>query len=138
MVRKVRALAGAVMLIGTSAQLAAQAPRAPQASPPQAQPARPRPTAPAVPTRVSAKMLSTLCAQDRSACLTYVLGVTDAFAAALTASNRPQAFCIPAGTTNDQIAQATVQYLRAHPEEGGSNGALVIFSGLVATYRCGY
>jgi hypothetical protein len=96
------------------------------------------PQAPQVPTRVSAKALSDLCAQDRGVCLAYVLGTADAFASALTAAGRPQIFCVPRGTTNDQIAQAAVRYVRAHPEEGRNNGALVVLTGLKAGFPCGY
>jgi hypothetical protein len=129
----------AIALAGTAAQ--AQPPRQPQGpaaqaqnSPPQAQ----RRPALQVPTRVSARTLTTLCGQDRNGCLTYVLGAADAFASALVASGRPQVFCVPKGTTNDQIAQSVVRYLRAHPEEGGNNAALVILAGLSASYPCGY
>lgn len=112
-----------------------------QAQPPAPRPA-PRLPAPAaavqVPTRVAARTLTDLCAQDRSACLTYVLGSADAFASALVAAGRPQVFCVPKGTTNDQLAQATVRYLRAHPEEGASNAAMVVLAGLKASYPCGY
>ncbi len=112
-----------------------------QGQPPAPRPA-PRLPAPAaavqVPTRVSARMLTDLCGQDRSACLTYVLGAADAFASALVAAGRPQVFCVPKGTTNDQIAQAAVRYLRAHPEEARSNAAVVVLAGLKASYPCGY
>jgi Rap1a immunity proteins len=123
----------AAILLAGAAQ-AQQAPRQAQRPPAQGQ----RPAAPAVPTRITARTLTALCGQDRSACLTYVLGATDAFASALVAAGRPQVFCIPRGTTNDQIAQSVVGYLRAHPEEGNSNAALVVLSGLQASYRCGY
>jgi Rap1a immunity proteins len=130
----------AAMLLAGAAQ-AQQAPRPAQRPPAQAQrpPAQAqRPAAPAVPTRISARTLTALCGQDRSACLTYVLGATDAFASALVAAGRPQVFCFPKGTTNDQIAQSVVRYLRARPQEGNSNAALVILAGLQAAYPCGY
>jgi hypothetical protein len=83
-------------------------------------------------------MLTNLCAQDRFACLTYVLGAADAFASALVAAGRPQVFCVPRGTNNDSIAQTLVAYLRAHPEEGKTNAALVLLAGLKASFPCGY
>lgn len=91
-----------------------------------------------VPTRVTARTLTTLCGQERSSCLTYVLGAADAFSAALAAAKRPQIFCIPKGITNDQMAQAAVRYMRANPDESKSNGALVVVAGLTAAYPCGY
>jgi len=126
----------AALLLAGTAQ-AQQAPRPPaqaQRPPAQAQ----RPAAPAVPTRITARTLTALCGQDRSACLTYVLGATDAFASALVAAGRPQVFCFPRGTTNDQIAQAVVRHLRANPQEGGNNAGLVILAGLTTAFPCGY
>ncbi|MGA9581754.1 MAG: Rap1a/Tai family immunity protein, partial [Allosphingosinicella sp.] len=99
---------------------------------------RPPAQAPRVPTRVTARTLTALCGQDRNGCLTYVLGAADAFASALVAAGRPQVFCFPRGTTNDQIAQTAVRYLRANPQEGGNNAGLVILAGLTAAYPCGY
>ena len=138
--RRIATTALAAILIAAGAQ--AQQP-APAQRPPAAQAQRPpaqaqRPAAPPVPTRVTARTLTALCGQDRNGCLTYILGATDAFASALVAAGRPQVFCFPRGTTNDQIAQSVVRYLRAHPEEGGSNAALVIMAGLTAGFPCGY
>lgn len=104
------------------------------AQPPAAAP----PAPPTMPTRVTAKMLSDLCAQDRGACLGYVVGATDSWVAALAVAGRPQVFCIPAGVTNDQITQATVRYLRANPREGGVNATVVIFAALKSAFPCGY
>lgn len=149
--RRIATTAMAAMLAaGTAfAQQPAQRPTAPaqrppaQAQRPPAQAQRPpaqaqRPAAPAIPTRVTAGTLAGLCGQDRTSCLTYVIGAVDAFASALVAAGRPQVFCVPRGTTNDQIAQSVVVYLRAHPEEGGLNAAMVILSGMRTSYPCGY
>ena len=146
--KRIATAAVAAMMIAGMAQ-AQQRPtqpaqRAPaQAQRPAAQAQRPpaqaqRPAVPPVPTRVSAGTLTTVCGQDRNACLTYVLGATDAFASALVAAGRPQVFCFPAGTNNDQITQSVVRHLRANPQEAGNNAALVILSGLTASYPCGY
>jgi len=134
-------MAMAAILLAGTAQGQQPAPRPAQRAPAQAQRAptqAQRPAAPAVPTRVTARTLTALCGQDRNGCLTYVLGTTDAFSSALVASGRPQVFCFPKGTTNDQIAQSVVRYLRAHPEEGGNNAAMVILAGLTAGFPCGY
>lgn len=129
------ALAAILTAGSASAQPPAQRPPVqPQRPPAQAQ----RPAALVVPTRVTARTLTTICGQDRNGCLTYILGAADAFASALVAAGRPQAFCVPKGTTNDQIAQSVVRHLRAHPEEGGSNAALVVMAGLSAGFPCGY
>jgi hypothetical protein len=131
----------AAMLLAGAAQAQQPAPSQGQRPPAQAQrpPAQAqRPAAPAVPTRVTAQTLTTLCGQDRSACLTYVLGAADAFSSALVAAGRPQVFCFPRGTTNDQIAQRVVAYLRSRPQEGGNNAGLVVLAGLTASYPCGY
>ncbi|HEX8469109.1 MAG TPA: Rap1a/Tai family immunity protein [Allosphingosinicella sp.] len=120
-------IAGSLLLLTAAAQR------------PPAAPSRPAPAAgPAMSTRVTAKMLSDLCAQDRAVCLGYVIGSTDSWASALAAAGRPQVVCIPPTANNDQVTQAVVRYLRAHPEEGGLNAAIVIFAALKSTFPCGY
>jgi len=136
MKRRAMAAVAAIILAG-AVQAQQPAPRQAQRPPAQAQ-RPPAPSAVRVPTRVTAATLTTICAQDRNACLTYVLGATDAFASALVAAGRPQVFCFPAGTTNEQIAQSVVRHLRANPQEGGSNAGLVILAGLTRSYPCGY
>lgn len=127
----------ALLLAGTahaqSGQRPAQRPPAQAQRPPAAAAA-----APTIPTRVTAKMLSDLCAQDRGACLGYVVGSTDSWASALAAAGRPQVICIPPGANNDQITQMTVRYLRANPQEGALNASVVIFAALKANFPCGY
>ena len=91
-----------------------------------------------IPSRVTAKALTAVCAEDRSACLTYILGAVDSFVTMLALTKRPQAFCIPRGTTNDQIAQRAVRYLRARPQEGDTNAAVVVIAGLREAWPCGY
>jgi hypothetical protein len=137
--RAVAFMAG-IMLAGAAlAQPAPQRPAQPPAQTPAQRTAPAQAPAPApIPTRVTAGTLTTLCGQDRGACLSYVLGSADAFAGALVAAGRPQAFCVPRGTTNDQVAQSVVRYLRAHPEEGRTNAALVVLAGLAAAFPCGY
>jgi len=120
----------AAALIGSATS--AQTPPGPAAA------SQPTSQGPNVPTRVTAETLTRLCGEDRSACLTYILGAADAFSAALTAAGRPQVFCFPQGTTNDDIARSVVTHLRAHPEEGRTNAALVILAGLTEAYGCGY
>ncbi|HEX8308639.1 MAG TPA: Rap1a/Tai family immunity protein [Allosphingosinicella sp.] len=117
----------------------AQQPGQRQAQRPPAQAQRqPAPAGPVIPTRVTARLLSDLCAQDRGACLGYVIGSTDTWASALAAAGRPQVVCIPATVNNDQVTQTAVRYLRAHPEEGGLNAAVVIFAALKSAFPCGY
>lgn len=89
-------------------------------------------------TRVTSKALTAVCAENREACLTYVLGAVDTFTSILTLTDRPNTICLPAGTTNDQIARTAVQYLRAHPEEGGGNAAISVIAALREAYPCGY
>lgn len=126
-------------LLLSGAVQAQPAQRPAQRAPAQAQrqPA-PGPAAPALPTRVTAKMLSDLCARDRGVCLGYVTGAIDSWASALAAAGRPQVFCIPAGANNDQVTQAAVRYLRSNPQEGNLNASLVIFAALKANFPCGY
>jgi len=126
--RRIAIFAGSALLLTTVAAAQRPAPA----------PAPARPAAPTIPTRVTAKMLSDLCAQDRGACLGYIIGSTDSWASALVAAGRPQVVCIPGNVSNDQITQATVRYIRARPEEAGLNAAVVIFAALKATFPCGY
>jgi hypothetical protein len=128
--RRIAIFAVPLLLLTTAAQRPATPPA--RTAPSSAVPA------PTIPTRVTAKMLSDLCAQDRGACLGYVIGSTDSWASALAAAGRPQVVCIPAGANNDQITQATVRYIRARPQEGGVNAAVVIFAALKASFPCGY
>lgn len=126
------------LLLAGAAQAQPPGQRQAQRAPAQAQ-RQPAPAAgPTIPTRVTAKMLSDLCAQDRGACLGYVIGSTDSWASALAAAGRPQVICIPAGTNNDQVTQATVRYIRSRPQEGGLNAGVVIFAALKSTFPCGY
>ena len=126
--RRIVTLAAAATMLAGAAQAQRAVPR----------PGPAKPAAPVIPTRVTAKVLTDLCGQDRNACLTYILGATDAYASALVAAGRPQVFCVPKGTTNDQIAQAVVRYLRAHAEESGNNAGPVVLAGLQTSYPCGY
>jgi hypothetical protein len=136
--------AGAAMLLLAAAQPAAQGRQAPvrqapaRTAPaaPAPRPAPPRPQGPSIPTRVAVKSFVGLCAGDKGACLTYVLGAADAFSSALAAAGRPQIFCFPAGTPNQAIADTALQYVRARPQESGNNAALAIVAGLAAIYPC--
>lgn len=136
--KRIATTAMAALFLAGTAQAQQPAPRLPPAQAQRPPAPAQRPAVPAVPTRVTARTLTAICGQDRNGCLTYVLGAADAFSSALVASGRPQVFCFPRGTTNDQIAQSVVRYLRAHPEEGGNNAALVIMAGLTTSYPCGY
>ena len=129
--RRIFIIAGPLLLLTGAAHAQRPAAPAPRAAPRAA-------PAPAIPTRVTAKMLSDLCAQDRGACLGYIIGSTDSWASAMAAAGRPQVICIPPGASNDQITQMTVRYIRAHPEEAGSNAAVVVFAALKSTFPCGY
>jgi hypothetical protein len=117
--------------------LAAAPPPAPARPAPQpVQRPLPAPQGPNIPTRVNVRTLISLCGSDNGACLTYVLGAADAYSSALVAAGRPQVFCFPAGTANQQIAQSAVQYLRARPQEGGNNAALGLLAAFAAIYPC--
>ena len=128
----------AALLVTGAAQAQQPGQRPAQRPPAQAQ-RQPAPGAgPAIPTRVTAKLLTSLCAQDRGACLGYVVASVDTWASALSAAGRPQVVCIPTTVNNDQVTQTTVSYLRAHPEGGGLNAAVVIFAALKSAFPCGY
>jgi hypothetical protein len=125
--------------MAASILLAAAPPPAPARSAPQpAQPLQrpPAPQGPNIPTRVNVRTLLALCGSDNGPCLTYVLGAADAYSSALVAAGRPQVFCFPAGTANQQIAQSAVQYLRARPQEGNNSAALGLLAAFSTIYPC--
>jgi hypothetical protein len=129
----------AICVVAASFLIAAAPPPAPVRPAPQpAQPVQrpPAPQGPHIPTRVNVRTLLGLCGSDDGACLTYVLGAADAYSSALVAAGRPQVFCFPAGTANQQIAQSAVQYLRARPQEGNNSAALGLLSAFTAIYPC--
>jgi hypothetical protein len=107
-----------------------QAPPLAQAQPPaQAQPVR-------YPTRVTAKALSAVCSENNAACLTYVLGVVDAYVATTIASFGQSHLCFPPQVSNQQIANVAIAYLHAHPEQQDANAATAVILGIQAAYPC--
>lgn len=86
-----------------------------------------------VPTRVTSGALAALCAQNSGACLTYILGVIDG---AVLLSGERALFCLPAGLSNEQVADTAVRYVRSRPPQENANGASVVLTGLAATYPC--
>jgi hypothetical protein len=125
--------AAAIFLIGAAPPPGPVRP-VPQPAQPVQRPGAPQ--GPRVPTRVTVRTLLSLCGADNGACLTYVLGAADAYASALVAAGRPQVFCFPTGTANQQIAQSAVQYLRARPQEGNNSAALGLLAAFTAIYPC--
>ena len=119
-----------------SVMLVAAAPPPAPARPASVQGGQPAQQSFRIPTRASVRILLGICASDNGTCLGYVLGAADAWASAATALGRPQLFCFPAGTTNQQIAQTAVQYLRARPQESDSNAASVLLGAFTAIYPC--
>ena len=137
--KSVFAAASAAFLVAAAPQAATPPRSSPQPAPlPGAQAQRPQPAqqAPRIPTRVTTKAWLGLCTSDAGACMTYVLGTADAYSSALVAAGRPQVFCFPQGTSNQQISQASVQYLRARPLEGTNNAALSLLNAFATIYPC--
>jgi hypothetical protein len=116
---------------------AAQRP-APQrlAPPPAPLQATPAPMPSTVPTRLTAKGLGLICNQNEGACLTYVLGAIDAFVATSIVNYGRTDLCFPAQVTNMQIAGVAIAYVRAHPEAQDRNAAIVVLSGVRASFPC--
>jgi hypothetical protein len=129
-------------LFGLAAALAGPAAAAPVGAPaalqPQAQPAPAPPAAPAVqyPTRVSVRQLNAVCSENGAACLTYVLGVVDAYVTTSIANFGRPKLCIPAQLNNQQIVNTAVAYLRAHPGAPDVNAAIPVILGVQAAYPC--
>jgi hypothetical protein len=89
-----------------------------------------------IPTRLTAKGLSAICAQNEGACITYVLGAIDAFVATDVVNFNRIDLCFPPQATNQQIANVAIAYVRAHPEAQDRSAAMVVLQGLRASFPC--
>jgi hypothetical protein len=89
-----------------------------------------------MPMRASGRLLSGICEASRDSCLAYVVGAVDAYVATQWVSGARLPFCIPAGATNEQLTQASVRYLRFHPERLDANAATLVVLALRDTYPC--
>jgi hypothetical protein len=134
-VMKILMAAAASVLLTAAAQPRGPAPQ-PRAPAPQPAPvqARPQPAQPVM--RASVRVLLGLCASDNGACISYVAGAADAWTSAAASLGRPPLFCFPAGTSNLQITQSAIQYLRARPQEGDANAAAVLLGAFTTIYPC--
>src|SRR4051812_28023048 len=92
-----------------------------------AAPAHPAP----MPTRVTGKALAALCDADRNACIGYVVGTVDAFVATQIMHRGPVSFCLPAGVTNQQLAEVALAAIRSRPDLGDNNAATIVVVALV-------
>ena len=89
-----------------------------------------------LPTRVTGRALAALCDADRNACIGYVVGAVDAFVATQIMHRGPVTFCLPAGITNQQLAEAAVRAIRSRPDLADNNAATIVIVALVAAYPC--
>src|SRR5437764_14988383 len=111
-------LAFAALLAGPAAAQRSVPPLRPAPAPVRPAPApvpAPVPMQP-IPTRLTAKGLGAICNQNEGACLTYVLGAIDAFAATDIVNFNRIDLCFPPQATNLQIANVAIAFMRAHPE----------------------
>ena len=125
-------LACAALLAGP----AAAQPRAPAPAPVRSAPVPIQQQVQIIPTRLNAKGLTAICAQNDGACLTYVLGAVDAFVATDVVNFNRIDICFPPQVTNLQIASVAVAYVRAHPEAQDRNAAMVVLQGVRASFPC--
>jgi hypothetical protein len=128
---KILSAAAASVLLMAAAQ-----PRTPAAPAPQSAPVQPRPQPIQQGMRASVRVLLGLCNSDNGACITYVAGAADAWTSAAASLGRPPLFCFPAGSSNLQIAQSAVQYLRARPQQADANAAAVLLGAFSTIYPC--
>ncbi|MEA2998170.1 MAG: Rap1a immunity protein [Sphingomonadales bacterium] len=89
-----------------------------------------------LPTRVTGRALAALCNTDRNACIGYVVGSVDAFVATQIMHRGPVTFCLPAGVTNQQLAEAALAAIRSRPDLLDNNAATIVIVALVAAYPC--
>jgi len=93
-------------------------------------------TAQIMPMRASGRTLSGLCDASRDACVAYVVGAVDAYAATQWVNGARLPFCLPAGVTNEQLTQASLRSIRQHPERIDANAATLVVLALRDAYPC--
>ena len=71
-----------------------------------------------------------VCRSDDYQCATYVVGVTDGQLAAIVATSRTRAYCIPKGATSEQVKDVVVKYLIDHPQERHLLGGILVAEAL--------
>lgn len=83
--------------------------------------------------------LSELCSYtDLDPCTTYILGVVDGQNAAVTATSRDVAYCIPETASSGQIRDVVLKYLRDHPERRHIIAGTLIANALADAWpQCG-
>jgi hypothetical protein len=89
-----------------------------------------------MPVRATGRMLAALCDASRDSCLAYVVGAVDAFVATQWVSGARPAFCLSPTTSNEQLTQAAVRYLRFHPGQLDANAATLVVLALKETFPC--
>ena len=79
------------------------------------------------------------------ACLTYVMGLRDAFNIAAremypqfinSEYNKKLRVCLPYKVTNGQLAKVLLKYLRAHPEQRHENSYILTAQAMKKAFPC--
>jgi Rap1a immunity proteins len=71
-----------------------------------------------------------ICQDDAAQCVRYIQGVTDGQLAAITATSRDVAYCIPHESTAVQVKDVVVRFLTDHPELRHRPAAMLVANAL--------
>lgn len=70
------------------------------------------------------------CQSNELGCVLYIQGVVDGQLAAVTATSRDVAYCIPQGSTAGQMKDIVVKFLADHPERRHLMGGVLVANAL--------
>lgn len=70
------------------------------------------------------------CRTNEFGCILYIQGVVDGQLAAVVATNRDVAYCIPMGSTAGQVKDVVMAFLTAHPERRHLMGGVIVANAL--------
>jgi hypothetical protein len=76
----------------------------------------------------------TQCRNTRVACSTYIQGVNDAMLSLTSGTDRDLPYCIPNGSTIDQVTDVVLAFLQAHPEHRHRLAPEIIAAALEAVW----
>lgn len=70
------------------------------------------------------------CQSNEFGCILYIQGVVDGQLAAISATTRDVAYCIPQGSTAGQVKDIVVKFLSDHPERRHLMGGVLVANAL--------
>lgn len=85
---------------------------------------------------VTAKDLAATCRASEAACVSYTVGVLDAFAVARAAGDHPPLFCVPPRTTIADLGHTVADWLNAHRDMQSYAGAEMVIRAVTEAHPC--